>query len=301
METPFPFGWKPLNIDRYDGTIDPDEHVDLYVTQYTQLPTGSVDSFDTLVRRFTAQYATSRPHHITSAALASLRQGDDEPLRTFMEHFAGISVKIRNLNPEIALHAMLMVLKSGPFIDSLFQRPPSNMDELHARAAGYIQMEEHTTFRDQVREKPQGKPDHGHKDKVKVTNDSQFKKARLNKGGRYDFYTPLSAPRVHILEEASNTNLITLPAPGHSPSSADKSKHYRYHRNYGHTTEECRTLRDRIEELVQGGHLGQYVHRQQSHRGGYHGRGRGRGRGSGTRTDQPSRSQQNIDGVVQPR
>nr|KYP34196.1 hypothetical protein KK1_044878 [Cajanus cajan] len=30
---PLPFGWKPLHIDRYDGTTDPDEHIDLYVTQ----------------------------------------------------------------------------------------------------------------------------------------------------------------------------------------------------------------------------------------------------------------------------
>ncbi|XP_020235393.1 uncharacterized protein LOC109815164 [Cajanus cajan] len=76
METPLPFGWKPLNIDRYDGTTDPDEHIDLYITQvnlytkddvilcrifptslkgstlawYTQLSAGSIDSFDTLVR-----------------------------------------------------------------------------------------------------------------------------------------------------------------------------------------------------------------------------------------------------------
>ncbi|XP_020204572.1 uncharacterized protein LOC109789926 [Cajanus cajan] len=128
MEMPLPFGWKPLNIDRYDDTTDPDEHIDLvFLTSlkgstlawYTQLPAGSVDSFNTLVRRFTVQYATSQTHHITSATLASLRQGDDEPLRTFVKRFASISVKIHNLNPEVALHAMLIALKSGPFIDSL--------------------------------------------------------------------------------------------------------------------------------------------------------------------------------------
>ncbi|XP_020206101.1 uncharacterized protein LOC109791244 [Cajanus cajan] len=145
METPLPFVWKPLHIDRYDGTTDPDEHIDLYTTQ---LPVESIDSFGTLVRRFTTQYATSRPHHITSAALASLRHGDDEPLQTFMEHFTGISVKIRNLNLKVALHAMLMVLKSGPFIDSLCREAPHDMDELRASAADYIQMEEHSAFRD---------------------------------------------------------------------------------------------------------------------------------------------------------
>ncbi|XP_020239478.1 uncharacterized protein LOC109818426 [Cajanus cajan] len=267
---------------------------------YTQLPAESIDNFDTLVIRFIAQYATSRPHHVTSAALASLRQSDDEPLRAFIERFAATSIKIRNLNLEVALHAMLMALKPGPFVDSLCQESPCDMDELRARAAGYIQMEEHSAFRDQVRGKGPAKTEQGHRDKIKVNNDSQFKKStRENKGGRYDFYTPLNAPRVHILEEASNNNLLALPPPGHTPTSANKSKHCRYHRNHGDTTEECRTLRDRIEELIQAGHLGQYVQRQQGHRGGYGGRGRGRGCGSGARTDQPSGSQQNASGAVQ--
>nr|KYP64443.1 hypothetical protein KK1_019040 [Cajanus cajan] len=104
METPLPQGWKPPHLDHYDGTTDPDEHIDLYTTQvnlytnndailcrvfptslkgaalnwYTQLPAESINSFSTLVRRFTTQYATSRPHHITLPALASLRQNDDE-------------------------------------------------------------------------------------------------------------------------------------------------------------------------------------------------------------------------------
>ncbi|XP_020218749.1 uncharacterized protein LOC109801982 [Cajanus cajan] len=221
---------------------------------YTQLPTESIDSFSTLIRRFMAQYATSRPHHTTSTTLANLRQNDDEPLRTFMERFSNISVRIQNLNPKVALHSMLMALKAGPFVDNLYRDPPP--------PAGYIQMEEHSAFRDQVRGKAPAKSEQGHKDKIKVNNDSQFKKStKANRGGRYDFYTPLNAPRVHILEEASNNNLLALPPPGHTPNSADKSKHYRYHRNHGHITEECRTLRDRIEELIQAGHLGQYIQR----------------------------------------
>ena len=32
METPLPDKWKGFNWDRYDGTTDPDEHVDAYTT-----------------------------------------------------------------------------------------------------------------------------------------------------------------------------------------------------------------------------------------------------------------------------
>nr|KYP53947.1 Retrovirus-related Pol polyprotein from transposon 17.6 [Cajanus cajan] len=160
METPLPHGWKPLHLDRYDGTTDPDEHIDLYTTQvnlytnndailcrvfptslkgaalnwYTQLPAESIDNFHTLVRQFMAQYATSRPHHVTSATLASLCQGEDESLRAFMERFANISVKIQNLNPEVALHAMLIAFKPRPFIDNLYREAPRDMEELCARA-----------------------------------------------------------------------------------------------------------------------------------------------------------------------
>ena len=92
MEVPLPSTWKNPTLDKYDGTTDPDEHVDAYVTQvnlytvedallcrvfptslkgaalswFTRLPTHSIDCFDTLVKKFGAQFATSCPHHLTS-------------------------------------------------------------------------------------------------------------------------------------------------------------------------------------------------------------------------------------------
>ncbi|XP_020207564.1 uncharacterized protein LOC109792552 [Cajanus cajan] len=198
----------------------------------------------------------SRPHHITSTALANLRQGKDEPLRKFMDQFANVSIHIRNLNPKVALHSMLMALKPGAFVNSLCRRPPPDLDELQARTIGYIQMEEHAKFYEAIRGKAQGKQDQGRKDKLRTSNNNQFKRPRHDRGGKYYFYTPLNASQVHILEEASNAKLITLPSLGHSPDSADRTKHCRHHQNYEHTTEECRSLRDRIEELVQGSHLG---------------------------------------------
>ena len=80
MEAKIPLDWKPLNLERYDGTIDPDEHLDVFLTQanlytnddvilchvfltslkgvtltwYDRLPTRSIDSFSTLVKHFSA-------------------------------------------------------------------------------------------------------------------------------------------------------------------------------------------------------------------------------------------------------
>jgi len=33
MEVDLPLGWKPLNMKRYDGTTNPDEHLYVFLTQ----------------------------------------------------------------------------------------------------------------------------------------------------------------------------------------------------------------------------------------------------------------------------
>ncbi|RDX76750.1 hypothetical protein CR513_43233, partial [Mucuna pruriens] len=141
------------NFDnKYDGITDPNEHIDAHVTQvnlytndnailcrvfpkslkgialnwYTRLPPNSIDSFETLVEKFGAQYATT--------------------------------IKIRNLSPEVTLHSVITTLKPGLFSNSLCKKPLASMDKLRARASRYIQMEEMMEFRDHVRVKHAVKP-----------------------------------------------------------------------------------------------------------------------------------------------
>ena len=80
MEVDIPLGWKPLNLERYDETTDPDEHLDAFLTHanlytnddailclvfpmsfkgatlmcYGRLPPWCINSFDTLVNCFTS-------------------------------------------------------------------------------------------------------------------------------------------------------------------------------------------------------------------------------------------------------
>jgi len=90
--------------------------------------------------------------------------------------------------------------------------------------------------------------------------DSRFKDSRQPK---YNRYTPLVSNRVRILEEALNADLITIPQRVPTPPNADTTKHCQYHQNYGHTMEDCFALKDKIEELIQAGHLRRFVKREE--------------------------------------
>jgi len=97
-----------------------------------------------------AHYATSRPHHTTFVALVNLHQANDKLLWSFIERYAVVSVKIKDLNPGVTLYSMITTQKPGSFIGSLCQKQPKDLDELRARTTGYIQMEELSAFCNQV-------------------------------------------------------------------------------------------------------------------------------------------------------
>ncbi|GAV72455.1 hypothetical protein CFOL_v3_15943, partial [Cephalotus follicularis] len=53
---------------------------------------------------------------------------------------------------------------------------------------------------------------------------------------------------------------IQWPEKMRSPiEKRDLEKYYRYHRDHGHDTEECRQSKNQIEDLIQKGHLRKYV------------------------------------------
>ena len=89
---------------------------------------------------------------MTLAALANLRQADDKFLRKFMDRFGCMVVQIKNLNPEVVFHSMLLALRPSKFAHNLCKKPPGSMDELHERAKGYIQMKEMSRFWNEVRQ-----------------------------------------------------------------------------------------------------------------------------------------------------
>nr|KYP47653.1 Transposon Ty3-G Gag-Pol polyprotein [Cajanus cajan] len=282
--------WKALPIDKYDGTTDPDEHLDVFLTQvtlsttddaalcrifptslkgralswFTRLPPNSIDSFNTLSSQFTIQFATSRPHSLTSLSLVSLRQDKKESLRAFMDRFNKATLEIRDLNPAVALHHLTTALKPDPFVNSICKKPRSYMNDLRRRADKYMQMEELTEFRNQARAEQSTKSEKPVEQSYRGRGKEISLRERPIRGPKYTQYTPLNANRAAVLEQALASEVLTIPKRASTPPRADTSESCRYHRNHGHSTDECAALKDKIEDLIKQGKLHNFVDRSGS-------------------------------------
>ncbi|XP_020211729.1 uncharacterized protein LOC109796469 [Cajanus cajan] len=273
-----------MPIEKYDGSSDPEEHLNVFLTQatlstqddsalcrifptslkgralswFTRLLSASIDSFSELSSQFTLQFATSKPYRTTSLALAGVRQEKKESLRGFKDRFNKIAMEIGDLNPAVALDRLSTTLRQGPFVNSLCKKAPVDMNDLRRRAKKYMQMEELAETRNQARaEESYGRKESG-REPMKKTHAEQVN-TRAPRGPHYTAYTPLNASRAKVMEQALASEILVMPKRENTPLRADKAKTCRFHRNRGHSTEECSALKDKLEDLIKQGHLKNFI------------------------------------------
>ena len=77
-------------------------------------------------------------------------------------------------------------------------------------------------------------------------------------------FTPLDMPVDKILMQIKDKRYLKWPRPLHlSPHVRDKNKYCRFHKDHGHYTEDCRDLKEQIEELIRKGKLQKFVKKRE--------------------------------------
>jgi len=191
---------------------------------YYSLPRNSIDSFNTLCAWFFATFADCKPIVATSTSLHNVLQGEEEEgLRQYMTWFAKETLNILELHLVVAMHVLLIGLRSGKFLDTLYMDSPTNMDKLRSQVAWYINIEENVDARRKMM-----------KTSV-VSTSEQYPKRKQTK--RLENYTPLNTSWDVILCGACNLGLVQLSPPTTSHPSAPSTKKCNYHQNMGHTME----------------------------------------------------------------
>ncbi|KAL0289138.1 UNVERIFIED_CONTAM: hypothetical protein Sradi_7079900 [Sesamum radiatum] len=218
MADELPLNCRTPAITEYNGTADPMEHLSrfedaallhrytdgikcrVFVTTFAgaaqqwfnQLPVGVIGSFQEFRSLFLHQFASSRKVRKTELSLFAIRQGEDEPLKEYLQR--------------------------GEKRKEIREEAPSKK------------------LRGDLRDK---KP--------------PFQRVNV-------VYTPLTVPITQALMAVEEKGLIARPRSWRDTPQRPKSdKFCRFHNDYGHTTEECRHLKNEIERLIQNGYLQEYV------------------------------------------
>ncbi|XP_020239621.1 uncharacterized protein LOC109818538 [Cajanus cajan] len=220
-----PDNWKNLALEKYDGTTDPEEHLDAFVTQ---------------VSLYTDDDAIMFCHEPSSSAHLN-RTGQHSPREEGTSKNLHGKVRtndIRDLDPVVAMHHLTTALKPDPFVNSLCKKPPQDLDDLRHRATKYMQMEELAAFRSQNRPDLFYEKKESDKEPPRSRPRDVPDREKNNRGPRYMHYTPLNTSRAKVLEQALATEVLAVPRRAMTLPHADKIKAC-HHRNRGHTTEEC--------------------------------------------------------------
>ncbi|XP_047165756.1 uncharacterized protein LOC124834962 [Vigna umbellata] len=274
-------------LDKYDGSGDPEEHLRSFVDAMTvysprenvwcrvfslsikgealawfhSLRPRTINSFATLRDMFERQFSAVRARNLTYLEFTNIKQEKGESLRAFMDRFNRTARQVKGVGKKFTISTLATALRPSQFADNLFAEPPLTLDELQERAARFIRIEEMRAV--QRRQQEQGtsagqEKKEGKKPFVPSERPKGQKFRDGPKGGRYERYTPLNAPRARVLEEALSADLLKV-RPSKSSPKADGTKHCTYHLNIGHSTEECTVLKDKVEELIRAGHLRRFV------------------------------------------
>ncbi|KAL0431920.1 UNVERIFIED_CONTAM: hypothetical protein Sradi_0818000 [Sesamum radiatum] len=190
----------------------------------------------------------------TTAFLFTIRQKEIEPLRDYMQRFVEAVHEVPHVNHELLVSIIQQNLSPGRFKESIAGKPPSTMEDLLMRSQKYSRIEESNASNPSLSGKRKGEEEE---------KESKKKEARKHSPPTgLQYYPPLNASRGEILVLAEQQGLISQWSTKmkDNPKRLKSDKYCRFHRDRGHTTEECHHLKNEIEKLIQQGHLKEYIY-----------------------------------------
>jgi len=134
-------------MNSYDGTTDPDEHIEnieavfiyqvvrgavkckLFVTTlrrgamtwFKNLRRNSIDTWDDLLHEFTTHFTASRTQPKTMASLETIVQGRSEPLPDYIERFNKEAVQVRGVDENMKQYLIIKGLCEGTYVKKAVQ------------------------------------------------------------------------------------------------------------------------------------------------------------------------------------
>ncbi|XP_059639372.1 uncharacterized protein LOC132281715 [Cornus florida] len=172
--------------------------------------------------------------------------------------------EITNCHPETAIETFkISIIQGTKFHTSLVKYSPPNMQTLNVRAQIYIRLEENVAHQAQhativtVENKPREKASSSKSQRSQHASApvAQVPEKRQRIEERF---TPFCTTLARLFQE--NRMRFIAPQLMRQPlEQRDKNKHCAYHRDYGHTTNDCRSFRRQVKNMITRCELADYL------------------------------------------
>ncbi|XP_065620089.1 uncharacterized protein LOC136063514 [Quercus suber] len=290
---PLPHKFRILHIDSYDGVKDPLDHLETFKTLmylqgvayeimcrafpttlkgptrvwFSRLTLNSISTFKELSAQFTIHFIGGHRYKKFTACLMSIKQREDETLKTYITRFNKEALSINEVDDKILVAAFTNGLQKGKFLFSLYKNNLKTMSEVLYRAIKYMNDEDTLQAQEEKprkRERPEDeRQDQGRK--KPRTRDRRDERRSKPPGGRFTSFTPLTTPIDQVLMQIKDEGALTFPGKlKGDPSKRSRDKYCRFHRDYGHDTADCYDLKQQIEALIRQGKLQKFVSKERT-------------------------------------
>ncbi|XP_075645517.1 uncharacterized protein LOC142616579 [Castanea sativa] len=217
---------------------------------------GSIHSFSELILEFGVRFMTCSWVPQPVDALLSMKMGVGETLRNYASRYWELYNEIGGGNEKIAASTFQIGLpEESGLRESLTLKPPEHMRQLMRRIEEYKRLED-----DWLQSK-------GKEPIISYPQNNGF-----NPRHRKDLRIPEPDPAlrgvnatfkepVHrIIDRIKNEPYFRRPnRMASDPLRRNQNLYCSYHRDKGHTTEQCRVLKDHLGQLVKAGHLKEFL------------------------------------------
>ncbi|GKV26785.1 hypothetical protein SLEP1_g36020 [Rubroshorea leprosula] len=166
---PYPAGFKIPQLETYDGTKDPDDHLHAFYscmqaqnasdalmckifpstlrgnarTWYYNLPPRSISSYTKMTSAFATKFSSRRLIRKTTSELMRVKQRDGESLKNYMSRFNDAVLEVSSFDQAVGIAAVISGLKHDRFRDSLIKHAATTFSEVNDRSLKFITAEEY--------------------------------------------------------------------------------------------------------------------------------------------------------------
>ena len=172
---PLPQKFRMPQIESYDRVKDPLDHLETFKTLmhlqgvpnkimcrafpatlkgpvriwFNRLTPNSINTFKKLSTQFTSHFIGEHRYNKSTACLMSIKQREDETLRTYVTHFNKEALSIDEADDKILVAAFTNGLRKGKLLFSLYKNNLKTMSEVLYRATKYMNVEDELLAREE--------------------------------------------------------------------------------------------------------------------------------------------------------